>query len=136
MLKYPCALFTVHTLSSRARARTHTGLVLAGLGYYLWSEVEQGESSSISCTLPMSGECAAAFSGTAILGFPARRILGFLYAVVFTWRVMVQMLYFWHRKVSWVEVIFEAGGVIPLSLVRHNVSLANLWYMRQYYKLS
>eukprot|EP00729_Bicosta_minor_P022756 gene22756-29437_t len=92
------------------------GLVLAGLGYYLWSEVEQGESSSISCTLPMSGECAAAFSGTAILGFPARRILVFVYAVVFIWRVMVQMLYFWHRKVSWVEVIFEAGGVIPLSL--------------------
>jgi len=95
------------------------GLVLAGLGYFLWVWQEEevvGWGPPAGCTFPMDQECSAAFTGTAIAGFPARRVLVFLYAAVFTWRVMVQMLYFWHRKVSWVEVIFEAGGVIPLSL--------------------
>jgi steroid 5-alpha reductase family enzyme len=39
---------------------------------------------------------------------------------------MVQMLYFWHRRVSWVEVFFEAGGVIPLSLWSFYVGAVDL----------
>lgn len=78
-------------------ARCIAGLVLAALGLYLWVSQEGGGSSgsTVACTLPMSAECAAGFTGTAIAGFPARRVLVFLYAAVFTWRVMVQMLYFW-----------------------------------------
>ena len=39
-------------------------------------------------------------------------------SVTFVARVLTQMLFFWHRRISWVgEVLAEAGFIIPLSLL-------------------
>jgi len=40
----------------------------------------------------------------------------FLFAVVFVARVILQMVFFWNRSISWIEVFAEAGGIIPVSL--------------------
>ena len=36
--------------------------------------------------------------------------------MVFVARVLVQMVIFWHRRISWTEALAEAGFIIPLSL--------------------
>ena len=54
-----------------------------------------------------------------IPSLPSDRIriwLCFAYGLVFVIRVLIQMFAFWSRKIPWVEVWAEAGGVIPLSL--------------------
>ena len=35
----------------------------------------------------------------------------------FVARVLLQMLLFWHRRITWVEVVVEAGVVVPMSLL-------------------
>ena len=35
----------------------------------------------------------------------------------FVARVLLQMLLFWHRRITWVEVVAEAGVIVPLSLL-------------------
>ena len=39
-----------------------------------------------------------------------RRHLVFGCCAAFVARVLLQMLLFWHRKITWVEVLAEAGG--------------------------
>lgn len=46
-----------------------------------------------------------------------RREMCFAFGVIFVARVLVQMFMFWHRKLSWIEVFAEAGGIIPASLL-------------------
>ena len=45
-----------------------------------------------------------------------RRHLAVAMGIVFVGRVLAQMVWFWARNVTWNEVIFEAGFVIPVSL--------------------
>ena len=45
-----------------------------------------------------------------------RRQAVILYSSIFIARILVQMAFFWHRRILWTEVWAEAGGVIPLTL--------------------
>lgn len=40
-----------------------------------------------------------------------------LCTVIFVIRVMFQMTWFWSRGIPWKEVVFEAGCVIPISII-------------------
>ena len=40
-----------------------------------------------------------------------------LCGLVFLARVLFQLLYFWERRVPWLEVILEAAFIVPLSLI-------------------
>ena len=51
-------------------------------------------------------------------GDAGRNALCWWCSVTFVARVLTQMLFFWHRRISWTgEVLAEAGFIIPLSLL-------------------
>eukprot|EP00746_Dinoflagellata_sp_MGD_P147931 gnl/MRDRNA2_/MRDRNA2_80233_c1_seq1.p1 gnl/MRDRNA2_/MRDRNA2_80233_c1~~gnl/MRDRNA2_/MRDRNA2_80233_c1_seq1.p1 ORF type:complete len:129 (-),score=8.79 gnl/MRDRNA2_/MRDRNA2_80233_c1_seq1:220-606(-) len=87
-------------------------LLIASLGLQ-WIASERGARCNPKATAPTAR---------------ARELLCILCGMVFVGRVMLQMMVFWSRQISWVEVFAEAGGVIPLSLMSFGCSRPAAWH--------
>jgi hypothetical protein len=63
--------------------------------------------------------------GSPISETPPRRKVVFAYGLLFIARITIQMFCFWHRRIGWVEVFAEAGGVIPLTMISFAIGAAS-----------